>query len=415
MALIAPPLDVPYDINGLRTFIEYRDITEILRSHEFGYGFPEVAGLRRTLGWIDGAEHRERRRLEVPLFSNSALRLYEREILGPQIDMFFDDCRIAARPDGTFRADLTELAELWMAQISARISGLDGVDTLHGAERFLNLTERKRDPYFLKADHETKARYAVDADEAGKRLREEFYDASVARRTALVDRCNRGHLAREDLPKDLLTLLLTHWNPDWDDDLAFREVMLFLSGAIGTTVRSLVHLIDHLESWFGAHPDQRRRATELEFLRRAANESLRLHPAIPAMMRRALADVTLSNGTVVQKGERVALLYGHANRDPMVFGEHPDVFEPFRRPLVEGVPGYGLTFAFGPHVCIGRNMAIGGGDVDADAGAPTGTLLTMALRLYQAGIQPDPDGRAAYDWNTMWDRYSSYPIVLTAL
>ena len=412
MALVAPPPDVPYDINGLRTFTDYECIAEILRSPNFGYGFPEVPQFRRTLAWTDGPEHSDRRRLEVRLFSNTALRLYERETLRPQVDEFFEECKRKQSDDGLFRADLTKLAELWLARLSARISGLDGVDTSHDANRFLDLTEHRRTAYFLKARPEEKAQYERDAGESTALLRAEFYEPSMRRREGLVARWRQGSLTQDDLPKDLLTLLLMHWNADWDEDLAFREVSLFLSGAIGTTVRSLVHLVNHLDAWFSVNPDERWRATDPGFVRRAAHESLRLHPVIPAMMRRALCEVKLSDGTVIAEDERVALLYGQGNRDPKVFGDQPDLFDPFRVPLVEGVPGYGLTFAFGPHVCIGRNMAIGGGEDEA-VGAPTGTLLRMAIRLQEAGVRPDPESVPVYDWNSMWDRYLTYPIVLT--
>jgi cytochrome P450 len=63
----------------------------------------------------------------------------------------------------------------------------------------------------------------------------------------------------------------------------------------------------------------------------------------------ALGDVT------IPPGEPITLLLASANRDPAAYPD-ADCFEP-RRWLVDPPPPAPLSFAFGPHYCLGASLA----------------------------------------------------------
>lgn len=79
-------------------------------------------------------------------------------------------------------------------------------------------------------------------------------------------------------------------------------------------------------------------------------ESLRLEPAAAVVDRYATADVQLG-AVLIKKDDLVSVSLAAANRDPATFTE-PDSFDPWRPNLRSHV-----TFAQGPHVCLGLHLA----------------------------------------------------------
>ena len=79
-------------------------------------------------------------------------------------------------------------------------------------------------------------------------------------------------------------------------------------------------------------------------------EALRLEPAAPNPFRLAVSDIAIA-GIQIPAGSPVVLAYAAANRDPVIF---PD---PHRVDLDRDAPKPHLTFAMGPHFCIGNALA----------------------------------------------------------
>ncbi len=82
----------------------------------------------------------------------------------------------------------------------------------------------------------------------------------------------------------------------------------------------------------------------------AVEETLRLEPAASVVDRYATREVSLG-GAAIRAGDLVRVSLAAANRDPAVF-PHPDQFNPQRDNLSSHV-----TFAQGPHVCLGLHLA----------------------------------------------------------
>jgi cytochrome P450 len=82
----------------------------------------------------------------------------------------------------------------------------------------------------------------------------------------------------------------------------------------------------------------------------AVEESLRLEPAAARVDRYATVDTELG-GSAIRRGDLVVVSLTAANRDPATFPE-PDVFD-ISRPNARSH----VTFAQGPHACVGIHLA----------------------------------------------------------
>src|SRR5581483_12417551 len=138
-----------------------------------------------------------------------------------------------------------------------------------------------------------------------------------------------------------------------------------LSLAGHTTSRNLIGiavltLLQHPEQW-------RLLQRQPELLTSAVEECLRYDTTGQVAGRTALTDVEL-NGVNIQKGERVYMLLGAANRDPERFPD-PERFDITRSPNPH------LAFGQGIHYCLGAHLA------RITAHRALGTLLRRAPQL----------------------------------
>jgi cytochrome P450 len=412
---------LPGFLAGKTILRDYAEITEVLKSRFFvttrADDPPEAAPFRtNVLTAIDGAPHFRRRRIESRLFTNEALQYLETRALAPIIEA--ELARLAG-PGGVVRTELRALLIRVLHQVAATVTGIDGVATGEQIALFNQLIDEIQAGNAVSFARDGQAEQVSRALAAREEFRRQFFGPSRQRRQELVARHRAGQLPAHQLPRDLLTLLLLEWDPEWDTDLPLREVTLYLSASTRTMIRLALHVVDHVARWVRDHPDDGPRRQDALFLRQAAAEALRLHAALPAVVRRATADVTLGTGRLVQAGETVGLVLAGSNRQRAWFGENPDEFDPYRQErMPAGVPPWGTAFGGGAHMCIGRRMVTGGdwfaGSDRADRGL-NGALIMILLALYQAGIEPDPAQAPERDTATHYDAYSRYPVILTRL
>jgi cytochrome P450 len=98
------------------------------------------------------------------------------------------------------------------------------------------------------------------------------------------------------------------------------------------------------------HPTARARlAADPSLWETAADEILRWTAPVRAMRRVALRDTELA-GQPIREGDSVVMVYASANRDEAVF-EDPHTFK------VDRTPNEHLSLGFGPHYCLGSNLA----------------------------------------------------------
>ncbi len=166
-----------------------------------------------------------------------------------------------------------------------------------------------------------------EGDETLKRLRSTVEVAMAAGGSgAITDMVSDGILSDGEIP---------------------AAVAVVLFGAIETseamTTNAFWHLLSDPPSWERLRADR-------ELIPAAINESLRLEPAATWVDRYTTRTVNLG-GTTIPAGELVSISLLGVNRDPEVFDD-PDTFNLDRPNHAQHV-----TFAKGPHACIGLHVA----------------------------------------------------------
>jgi cytochrome P450 len=397
--------------------VSYQDVDEVFRSRDFEQG----GGGRRDsepfvgqgLLSLSGDDHFERRRVEAPLFRRPALRRYESDVLAPALRASLLGC--AQGPDGVVRGELQRVVRLALCRVSATLVGIDGIDTPASVDRYLWFMDRLSagvNIEWMSRDHREIIREGL---EVRNLFDQELFGPSWRRREALVARYRAGEIGLEALPVDLLTIVLL--NPEhfgkWGPDIAMRETLLFNGAPTNTITSAVPHVVQELSDWFTQHPEDRSRAEEADFLRKAIAEGLRLHPASPYLIRRAIRGTRLQSGRTVREGEYVVLDLVKASLDPAVFGPEPTRFDPHRVPLARIRP-MGLAFGDGPHTCIGLSMSIGEAGA-SDEDVPLGLAVYILRELYRAGVRLDPAHPPRWNDANVRNEYAAFPVCFDRL
>ena len=397
----------------------FAEIDEILRSTDFHQGshFESRPVYGGSLVVIDGPEHRQRRRTLMTMFSHDALKRNEREALLPAITRALEALKNARGQDGRVRTDLVPMLRGFLIGVSASVTGVDDADDPVRRARLQALVAKLEAASGVEWSARDRAEVLEEGIVARRELIKDFLQPGLDRRLALAARLKAGELKKSDLPMDLLSVLAQDGEDgsEGEDAYVWRECALFLVAGTQTTSHALPHVLWHLDQWWATHPEDRARATDIEFLRAAASESLRLHQPVPALLRIAMKDVTLkSSGRTFREGERIALFFSAANRDAGLFGKDVEEFNP-HRPFSRKPPPWGLTFGAGVHTCIGRALVTGLSRSYDDTDPTLGTIVGVLNALYRAGAELDPANPPRRNTESYHDAFASMPIVFRNL
>ena len=198
----------------------------------------------------------------------------------------------------------------------------------------------------------------LDDEDAGKVLG--WYDAIVAGVTAItageladptaaaafqrLSRSVERAFGRD--PESSLVAAAAAGGAGLSGEEVVSNAAVLLFGGIETTEGMIANAIFHVLS----SPEQRALLeSDPELVGAAVEESLRLEPAAAVVDRYATREVELAGARIGER-ELVTVSLAGANRDPTVFAE-PDRFDLSRNTRLH------VTFAQGPHVCIGMHLA----------------------------------------------------------
>jgi cytochrome P450 len=405
-------LDADAERAGLRGYdlnlTSFNEVMEVLRSAKFvtvmdDRSEPFRAG---TMLRLEGPDHRRRRQAMGTLVRADGQQSFQEKVVMPTIRDGFRQVYANAGSDGRARFDLVSfLGDIFFRNAAALI-GLSGVDSPAAARqlREFSVPMLTATDFMELRDREARMRRAV---ELKQEFFEQYYCPALRRHEEQARQCEAGELAAEEMPRDLLTLIVGNRDPSWaaEPDVGMREAIVDLLGAgTSTSMMTGVWAVHDLLTWTDGDPGRTRLVFEDEFLAAAIHETLRLHTLVPYLWRRAEEDVALASGVKIERGQCVLLEVDKANRDESVFGAAADTYNPYRKVPPKTYP-YGVAFGAGRHMCFGLPVVLGNDGVH-------GSHAALIKALFAARVSGDPDDPPQKAADTLRDKWSRYPVVL---
>ena len=358
---------------------------------------------------LHGDEHRQRRRLENRLFRRDTFFSYEREI-------FPDIIEETVRPyldEG--KAELVDFGHQLMMNLAAATAGVarpEGTaeETFRLYAYMLNFIEAATLSFYT-GDKDAKIQEIQESLEA---VDAEFLEDGITRRKALLRDLEAGEILEEDLPKDILMVLLRNQDKIPMDRASIRrEIAVLLLAGGHTSATAFNRVIHNIFKWIEGHPEDISRAyNDRLFLQRSTHETIRLQPSSPIAARWALEDINLRSGIEIKEGDRVVIDLEAVNRDKELFGEDAEHFNPDRK-LPDGVSPWGLSFGLGTLACIGQDLA-GGLAFSPEKSLDDHLfgLVPVAIQtMFLNGCRPDPENPPEMDDSTTRPYFGKYPVI----
>jgi cytochrome P450 len=306
------------------TAASYDAVFEVLRDGRrfSSSGYAEVMEpvLGRTILQMDEPEHHGYRSLLSQVFRRSAMDPWEAGIVRPVVESAVDEIAAAGEANG-HRADLVrQLTFPFPIRVMAGLLALpeDRLDDFHRLAVELIGVE-------------------VDLDRAAKastQLAELLQPVVDDRRARPGD--------------DLISVLATaeHEGQRLTDEEILSFCRLLLPAGAETTYRSASNLLVGLLT----HPDQLDAVrADRRLIPQAIDEGLRWEPPLLTIFRLATEDTEVC-GVPIPAGSGVVVNIGSANHDERRW-DRPDEFDVLRPPQPS------LSFASGPHTCLGMHLA----------------------------------------------------------
>lgn len=278
---------------------------------------PSLTMMRQMMLNMDGADHNRLRRILQPLFTPRAVQR-----LQDAID------RNAVEIADTIDADRCDLVPNVSAEMPLRV--------------LADLFGMPREDRHLIFDWSNKL-IGMDDPEYGGDL-----SAAMAAIAELFAYGKAQADDRRETPRDDLVSLIANAEVDGErlDDVEFAMFWLLLVIAGNETTRntlsaSVIALVEQDQwGWLRDNP---------QHIDTAIEELIRFTSAVIHFRRTATCDVELE-GQNIRAGDRVAIWYSAANRDPAVF-PNPNVLDLTRD------PNRHVGFGVGPHFCLGAHLA----------------------------------------------------------
>ncbi len=391
---------------------DYQQASKTLRQSDLRQGlYDEGAVLMDgVLVNLHGEKHRARRALENKVFRRGFLQHYEKNV-------FPDTLR--ATIDGFVSDGSGDLVEFGFRSLMNLTCDFAGIDRPRGGQeetdRLLLLMRTFALGTTLAHSKDDREKVRKQVREALSAFDKEFLQPSMAHRASLIARYETGEIDEDELPRDVLTVLLRNEdNIELDDQELVREMAFFVVAGAQTSIHSLVHVMHEIFAWSADHPGEREKLlSDTMLLQRCVHESARLHPSSPVARRRAECPVTLATDETVETDELVTIDLLGANRDNKIFGADAAEFNPYRK-IDKGTSPYGLSFGLGMHACIGRTLAAGVTPKhDSDPlDHQYGTITMIVRALLEHGARPDPERPPEMDRKTERPNWGYYPVIL---
>lgn len=361
--------------------------------------------MKDVLLTLHGEDHKTRRHLELRLFRRNFAHHYERHVFPHTVE------QVIAPYIERGEADLVDFGYRVTMNLTADFAGIDRPDgTVEETEQLLKIVKTFSEGATLVHSDRKHADVINEVLEAKAEFSAQFLTPSWARRQQLIDAWRRGELDEDELPRDVLTVLLQNQDKvKLSDELIAREIAFYLQAGSHSTANSMVHAVHEI---FDAIDEPAGLLDDPIFLQQCVHESMRLHPASPVAWRTPISPIALKNGVVADTRDLLILDLEAANRDPTIFGKDADGFNPSRTIFHPKTERYGLTFGTGVHMCTGRDLDGGvASRPDSNAESHQYGIVCMLIRtLLQLGMHRHPHASPEADLQTSRNNWAVYPI-----
>ena len=331
-----------YDEGRRRWFVtRHEDVRACLRDRRLGRNFRHVitaeeigvppldarwqafwATERWSLLWLEPPDHTRIRKLVAAAFtprSVEALREPARELAAELLEPLAEAGRMEL---------LYDYAQRYSIAVICRMLGVP----LDRHRDLLDWSHRMVKMYEFDVPDE-----AADAANRAATEFQEYVRALIAERRAQP---------REDMVSALVAARVD--GAQLSDDEIVSTVIVLLNAGHEASVNTLGNGM----LAFARHPEQWRRVVDGDVSAAGAGEEMiRYDPPLQLFERWVLTDDFTIGEVAIPRGEKIALLFGSANRDPRVF-ERPDEFDVGRENAAQHI-----GFGGGIHVCIGAPLA----------------------------------------------------------
>jgi len=358
---------------------------------------------------LHGEEHHKRRKLEHKVFQRDFFRYYEHELFPKTLDETLEPF-IKKKS-----ADLIDFGYRITMNLTADFAGIDRLKkTPEETEKLLSLVKIFSQGATLvhsKRPHEEVNKEVIDAL---KIFEKDFLIPSKKRREKLIKKFNNNEIDENELPRDVLTVLIRNVdNIELNDELIKREIAFYLQAGSHSTANSMTHAIHEILKWINNDKDKLFKIkSDPLFLQRCVHESMRLHPASPVAWRKSTCSINLEKEINLKKDDLLIMDLYKANRSKEIFGKDANNFNPFRE-LDSQQNLWGLTFGIGLHLCFGRDLD-GGLLPEKNTNPDThqyGIVTLLIKKLFEHNVQLDLDNLPEEDEKTERPNWGKYPII----
>lgn len=349
---------------GFWLVLRHREVTEVLRQpqrYSSASGATQLrnpanasdlAYVQKMMLNMDPPEHSRLRRLLVNSFTSRAVAQLEDSIRAHAVGILDRVCADAASGTCDFARDIAAdmpllcLAELFGMPAEDRYLLFDWANRVIGFQDPEYAVSASFDPHAGSEIGRQAAQLRPCPDSQGRM-------PDPRSRAGMPDLYHYAHLLadhkRQHPGDDIMSLLMAQVDDDGGcvSVEEFENLFWLFAVAGNETVRNgipggMLALLKNPDSW-----------TELQnnpdALPGAVDEMLRWWTPVMIFRRTATADTELA-GARIRAGDKVVVSFLSANRDPALF-THPDQFDIYRSPNPH------LTFGYGPHFCLGAQLA----------------------------------------------------------
>jgi cytochrome P450 / NADPH-cytochrome P450 reductase len=343
---------------------------------EDGTAIRLLAGDGLFTAWTQEPNWRKAHSILLPNFSREAMKGYLSDMHDLAEQLVLKWARLNADDDVDVASDMTRLT-------------LDTIGLCGFGYRFNSFYRQDMHPFIASLNRVLAALHAAGQ---GARLfdvrietpSQQLQD-DLSAMNALVDRLIQERKAAGPdaaARRDLLGYMLSGVDRQTGerlDDLNIRyQIMTFLIAGHETTSsllswtlyfltrqpEALAHAYDEVDRVLGGDLDAQptyEQVHDLTFVTQILKESLRLYPPLTILTRYPYADTLLGGHYQVAHDDRVLILVPALHRDPAVWGERPDEFDPdhFSPAAEQALPANAYKpFGTGQRACIGRQFAL---------------------------------------------------------